>query len=61
MTHSSEANFVAQVVKSTNVMLGVFEAVIFDEAKDEANQSIGGISGILRRCRRFEGPFVMAI
>lgn len=38
MTHSSEANFVTQVVKSTNAILGVFEVVILDEAKTEANQ-----------------------
>ena len=38
MTHSSEANFVTQVVKSTNAILSVFEVVILDEAKAEANQ-----------------------
>jgi hypothetical protein len=38
MTHSSEANFVAQVVKSTNAILGVFEVVILDEAKAGVNQ-----------------------
>ena len=38
MTHSSEANFVTQVVKPTNAILGVFEVVILDEAKAEANQ-----------------------
>ena len=38
MTHSSEANFVAQEVKSTNAILGVFEVVILDEAKAKANQ-----------------------
>ena len=38
MTYSSEANFIAQVVKSANAILGVFEVVILDEAKAEANQ-----------------------
>ena len=38
MTHSSEANFVTQVVESTNAILGVFEVVILDETKAEANQ-----------------------
>ena len=38
MTHPSETNFVTQVVESTNAILGVFEVVILDEAKAEANQ-----------------------